>query len=63
VTNAAPNFAPDGFPYPDCLIQAFVGGSQLHGAKVILFSPRNNFPLLGRRRYARIGRCLAQNIT
>jgi len=30
----APDFAQYGFPYPQNLIQAFVGGSQLHGAKV-----------------------------
>lgn len=29
-----PDFAQYGFTYPDNLIQAFVGGSQLHGAKV-----------------------------
>jgi predicted nucleotidyltransferase len=29
-----PDFAQYGFPYPDNLIQAFIGGSQLHGAKV-----------------------------
>ena len=29
-----PDFAPYGFPYPDNLIQAFIGGSQLYGAKV-----------------------------
>ena len=29
-----PDFAQFGFPYPDNLIQAFIGGSQLHGAKV-----------------------------
>jgi uncharacterized protein len=29
-----PDFAQYGFPYPQNLIQAFVGGSQLHGAKV-----------------------------
>jgi uncharacterized protein len=29
-----PNFAQYGFQYPDNLIQAFIGGSQLHGAKV-----------------------------
>jgi uncharacterized protein len=34
VTSAAPNFAQYGFPYPENLIQAFIGGSQLHGAKV-----------------------------
>jgi predicted nucleotidyltransferase len=28
------NFAEYGFPFPDDLIMAFVGGSQLHGAKV-----------------------------
>ena len=30
----APDFAQYGFPYPENLIQAFIGGSQLHGAKV-----------------------------
>jgi uncharacterized protein len=29
-----PDFTQYGFPYPDHLIQAFIGGSQLHGAKV-----------------------------
>jgi predicted nucleotidyltransferase len=29
-----PDFEQYGFPYPDNLIQAFIGGSQLHGAKV-----------------------------
>jgi uncharacterized protein len=29
-----PDFAQYGFPYADNLIQAFIGGSQLHGAKV-----------------------------
>jgi hypothetical protein len=29
-----PDFAQYGFPYPENLIQAFIGGSQLHGAKV-----------------------------
>jgi len=29
-----PDFAQYGFPYPDNLIQAFIGGSQLHGAKL-----------------------------
>jgi predicted nucleotidyltransferase len=29
-----PDFAQYGFCYPDNLIQAFIGGSQLHGAKV-----------------------------
>jgi uncharacterized protein len=29
-----PDFAQYGFPYPDNLIMAFIGGSQLHGAKV-----------------------------
>jgi predicted nucleotidyltransferase len=29
-----PDFAQYGFPYQENLIQAFVGGSQLHGAKV-----------------------------
>jgi uncharacterized protein len=29
-----PDFAQYGFPYPDNLIQAFIGRSQLHGAKV-----------------------------
>ena len=29
-----PDFAQYGFLYPDNLIQAFIGGSQLHGAKV-----------------------------
>jgi uncharacterized protein len=32
--DSAPNFAQSGFPYPSNLIQAFIGGSQLHGAKV-----------------------------
>ena len=30
----APDFAKYGFPYPENLVQAFVGGSQFHGAKV-----------------------------
>jgi predicted nucleotidyltransferase len=30
----SPDFSQYGFPYPDNLIQAFIGGSQLHGAKV-----------------------------
>jgi predicted nucleotidyltransferase len=34
VTNAVPDFAQYGFPYPENVIQAFIGGSQLHGAKV-----------------------------
>jgi uncharacterized protein len=34
VKQAAPDFAQYGFPYPANLIQAFIGGSQLHGAKV-----------------------------
>jgi uncharacterized protein len=34
MTSTAPNFTQYGFPYPDNLIQAFIGGSQLHGAKV-----------------------------
>jgi uncharacterized protein len=34
VTSTAPNFTQYGFPYPNNLIQAFIGGSQLHGAKV-----------------------------
>jgi uncharacterized protein len=29
-----PDFAQYGFPYSDNLIQAFIGGSQLHGAKI-----------------------------
>jgi len=29
-----PDFSQYGFPYPDNLIQAFIGGSQLHGAKI-----------------------------
>jgi len=29
-----PDFSQYGFPYPKNLIQAFIGGSQLHGAKV-----------------------------
>ena len=29
-----PDFSQYGFPYSDNLIQAFIGGSQLHGAKV-----------------------------
>jgi predicted nucleotidyltransferase len=29
-----PDFAQYGFPYPNNVIQAFIGGSQLHGAKV-----------------------------
>jgi RNA repair pathway DNA polymerase beta family len=33
VDSTAPNFAPCGFPYPANLIQAFIAGSQLHGAK------------------------------
>lgn len=31
---AKPNFEQYGFPYPQNLIMAFIGGSQLHGAKV-----------------------------
>ena len=31
---AAPDFSQYGFPYPANLIQAFIGGSQLHGAKL-----------------------------
>ncbi len=34
MTSTSPNFTQYGFPYPDNLIQAFIGGSQLHGAKV-----------------------------
>jgi len=34
VTSTAPDFTQYGFPYPGSLIQAFIGGSQLHGAKV-----------------------------
>lgn len=34
MTPIAPDFTQYGFPYPDNLIQAFIGGSQLHGAKV-----------------------------
>ena len=34
MANMKPDFAQYGFPYPDNLIQAFIGGSQLHGAKV-----------------------------
>ena len=34
MNQAKPNFAQYGFPYPANLIQAFIGGSQLHGAKV-----------------------------
>jgi predicted nucleotidyltransferase len=34
LTRIAPDFTQYGFPYPDNLIQAFIGGSQLHGAKV-----------------------------
>lgn len=33
-TLAKPDFGAVGFPYQDNLIMAFVGGSQLHGAKV-----------------------------
>ena len=29
-----PDFTQYGFPYPENLIQAFIGGSQLHGAKI-----------------------------
>jgi hypothetical protein len=29
-----PNFSVYGFPYQDNLIMAFIGGSQLHGAKI-----------------------------
>jgi uncharacterized protein len=32
--SAKPDFAQFGFPYQDNLIMAFIGGSQLHGAKV-----------------------------
>lgn len=32
--DSSPDFAQYGFPYPSNLIQAFIGGSQLHGAKV-----------------------------
>jgi hypothetical protein len=34
VNSTAPNFMQYGFPYPNNLIQAFIGGSQLHGAKI-----------------------------
>ena len=26
--------AETGFPYPECVVHVFIGGSQLHGAKV-----------------------------
>ena len=34
MASTAPNLTQYGFPYPNNLIQAFIGGSQLHGAKV-----------------------------
>lgn len=34
MAQASPNLGQYGFPYPDNLIQAFIGGSQLHGAKI-----------------------------
>lgn len=34
MNHSSPDFAQYGFPYPANLIQAFIGGSQLHGAKI-----------------------------